>query len=143
MKDKMENKVKIAAVSEDGVTISQHFGRAPFYVIVTVEEGKIVSRQMRDKMGHAQFAGEPHAEEAHGADPRGHGFDAGAQSRHARMAAAIADCQVLLARGMGAGAYESMRQSGIRPIITDIASIDEAVQAYLAGRLVDHTEWLH
>jgi predicted Fe-Mo cluster-binding NifX family protein len=59
------------------------------------------------------------------------------------MAAAIADCQVLLARGMGAGAYESMRQSGIRPIITDIASIDEAVQAYLAGRLVDHTEWLH
>lgn len=135
--------MKIAAVSEDGVTISQHFGRAPFYVIVTVEDGKIVSRETRDKMGHAQFAAEPHAEEAHGADPRGHGFDAGAQSRHTRMAAVIADCQALLARGMGAGAYQSMEQAGIRPVITDIAEIDGAVQAYVEGRLVDHTELLH
>ncbi|MBC7261135.1 MAG: dinitrogenase iron-molybdenum cofactor biosynthesis protein [Chloroflexi bacterium] len=135
--------MKIAAVSEDGKTISQHFGRAPFYVVLTIEDNKIVGREIRDKMGHAQFAGEPHDEASHGTDPRGHGFDAGAQSRHARMAAAIADCQVLLARGMGAGAYESMRQAGIRPFITDIASIDEAVQAYLSGRLVDHTERLH
>ena len=135
--------MKIAAVSGDGITISQHFGRAPFYVVVTVEDGKIVSRERRDKMGHAQFAGEPHVEEAHGADPRGHGFGADAQSRHARMAAAIADCDVLLARGMGAGAYQSMEQAGIRPVVTDIANIDEAVQAYVEGRLVDHTEYLH
>ncbi len=135
--------MKIAAVSEDGVTISQHFGRAPFYVVVTVENGQIVGREMRDKMGHAQFAGEPHVEATHGLDPRGHGFDAGAQSRHARMAAAIADCQVLLARGMGAGAYQSMKQAGIRPVIADIANIDAAVQAYLEGRLLDHIERLH
>ena len=135
--------MKIAAVSEDGVTISQHFGRAPFYIVVTVEDGKIISREQRDKLGHAQFAGEPHAEEAHGADPRGHGFDPAAQSRHARMAAAIADCQVLLARGMGAGAYQGMEQAGIRPVVTDVTNIDEAVQAYIEGRLVDHTERLH
>jgi len=135
--------MKIAAVSEDGVTISQHFGRAPFYVVVTVENGQIVGRETRDKMGHAQFAGEPHTEAAHDADPRGHGFDAGAQSRHARMAAAIADCRVLLARGMGAGAYQNMEQAGIRPVVTDIPTIDEAVRAYVEGRLVDHTEKLH
>ena len=135
--------MKIAAVSEDGVTISQHFGHAPFYAVVTVEEGKIVSRETRDKMGHAQFAGEPHAEEAHGADPRGHGFDPAAQNRHARMAAAIADCQVLLARGMGAGAYQGMEQAGIRPVVTDIANIDAAVREYLAGTLADHVERLH
>jgi len=132
--------MKIAAVSEDGTTISQHFGRAPFYVVVTVENNVIVSQEKRDKMGHAHFAGEPHAE---GEDPRGHGFDPAAQSRHASMAAAIADCQVLLARGMGAGAYESMRQANIQPVVTEIAAIDEAVQAYLAGELVDHTEKLH
>lgn len=134
--------MKIAAVSEDGVTISQHFGRAPFYVIVTVEDGKIISHETRDKMGHAQFSGETHAE-AHGEDPRGHGFDPAAQNRHARMAAAIADCEVLLARGMGAGAYESMKQAHIRPVVTDVANIDEAVQAYLAGSLEDHVEKLH
>jgi len=135
--------MKIAAVSEDGVTISQHFGRAPFYVVVTVEDGKVVSREQRDKMGHAQFAGDPHAEEAHGADPRGHGFDASAQSRHVQMAAAIADCQILLARGMGAGAYQSMEQAGIRPVITDMGTIDDAIRAYLAGSLQDHVERLH
>ena len=132
--------MKIAAVSEDGRTISQHFGRAPFYIVVTVEDGKIVSREQRDKVGHAHFAGEPPAEEP---DPRGHGFDPAAQDRHTRMSAAIADCQALLARGMGAGAYESLKQAGIRPVITDIPTIDEAVQAYLAGRIVDHTERLH
>jgi predicted Fe-Mo cluster-binding NifX family protein len=134
--------MKIAAVSEDGVTISQHFGRAPFYVVVTVEDGKIVAREKRDKMGHNQFGGETH-EEAHGADPRGHGFDPAAQDRHARMVVAIADCEVLLVRGMGAGAYESMKQANIRPVVTDVANIDEAVQAYLAGSLKDHVEKLH
>ena len=134
--------MKIAAVSEDGLTISQHFGRAPFYVVVTVEDRKIVSHEKRDKMGHNEFSGETH-EEAHGEDPRGHGFDPAAQNRHARMTAAIADCEVLLARGMGAGAYESMKQANIRPVVTDVANIDEAVQAYIEGRLVDHTDRLH
>lgn len=134
--------MKIAAVSEDGVTISQHFGRAPIYVVVTVEDGKIVLHETRDKMGHAQFGGETH-DEAHGGDPRGHGFDLAAQNRHAQTAAAIMDCEVLLARGMGAGAYESMKQTNIRPVVTDISNIDQAVQAYIEGRLVDHTERLH
>lgn len=132
--------MKIAAVSDDGITISQHFGRAPFYIVVTVENNVIVSTEKRDKMGHAHFAGEAHHE---GENPRGHGFDQAAQSRHASMAAAIADCQVLLARGMGAGAYESMRQVGIQPVVTDIANISEAVQAYLNGTLVNHIEKLH
>jgi predicted Fe-Mo cluster-binding NifX family protein len=147
--------MKIAAVSEDGVTISQHFGRAPFYVVVTVEDGRIVSRETRDKMGHTQFAGETH-EESHGEDPRGHGFDPAAQSRHARMASAIADCDVLLARsalapalrfgasaGVGAGAYGSMKQAGIRPLVTGMTGIDDVVQACLAGILTDHVERLH
>ena len=134
--------MKIAAVSEDGVTISQHFGRAPFYVVVIVEDGRIIAHETRDKIGHAQFGGETHTE-AHGEDPRGHGFDPTAQNRHARMAAAIADCEVLLTRGMGAGAYESMKQANIRPIVTDVANIDDAVQAYLSGSLEDHVEKLH
>jgi predicted Fe-Mo cluster-binding NifX family protein len=60
-----------------------------------------------------------------------------------RMAATIADCEVLLCRGMGAGAYESMKQAGIRPIVTDIPNIDEAVQTYLKGEIVDRTDRLH
>lgn len=132
--------MKIAAVSDDGITISQHFGRAQFYVVVTVENGQIVGREVRDKLGHAHFASQPHEPEAPG---QPHGFSPAAQDRHARMAAAIRDCDVLLARGMGAGAYEGMRQAGIRPIVTDVPTIDEAVKALLEGCLVDHIERLH
>lgn len=134
--------MKIAAVSEDGVTISQHFGRAPFYVILTVENGIIIARETRSKMGHAQFSGESHAGEKV-EDPRGHGFDAAAQDRHARMAGSISDCEILLVRGMGAGAYYSMEQAGIRPIITDVVGIDDAALAAAQGSLTNHTERLH
>jgi predicted Fe-Mo cluster-binding NifX family protein len=134
--------MKIAAITDDEQSISQHFGRAPYYLVMTIEDGQIVQRERRDKLGHAHFANEPHAE-SQGADPRGHGFDPAAQNRHVQMAAAIADCDVLLCRGMGTGAYESMKQAGIRPIVTDIAGIDEAVQAYVDGRIVDRVDRLH
>jgi predicted Fe-Mo cluster-binding NifX family protein len=133
--------MKIAAITDDGKTISQHFGRAMHYLVVTVEDGQITDRELRDKMGHSHFANEPHHQgEVHGQQ---HGFDAAAQDRHARMAQSIADCQVLLCRGMGAGAYQSMQVQGIRPIVTDIADIEEAVKAYIDGRIIDHTEHLH
>lgn len=134
--------MKIAAVSDDGATISEHFGRAPLYVVVTVEDGRVVGRETREKLGHAQFSREG-GDGAREADPRGHGFDPAARDRHARMAAAIGDCEVLLARGMGAGAYDGLRSAGIRPLVTDVADINAAVEAYLAGDLHDHVEKLH
>ena len=59
------------------------------------------------------------------------------------MAEAIKDCQVLLARGMGNGAYQSMLQLDIKPIVTDIKNIDDAVQSVIKGSIIDHTEKLH
>jgi predicted Fe-Mo cluster-binding NifX family protein len=132
--------MKIAVITDDGKTISQHFGRAPYYLVVTIENGQIVNREMRDKLSHVHFANEPH-EEAKPGQP--HGFDPAAQNRHGQMAEAIADCQALLCGGMGRGAYESMRTRGIKPVVTEIASIDEAAQAYVEGRIVDRTDRLH
>ncbi|MCA1950780.1 MAG: hypothetical protein LDL24_09420 [Treponema sp.] len=139
--------MKIAFVTDDGKTISQHFGRARFYEVITVENGQVVGREQREKLGHAHFAGahdnhSQHRHEHHGHEA-GHGFDVASQDRHSRMAQAIADCQYLVAGGMGAGAYASLRQAGITPIVTDYSLIDEAVQAHMAGNLKDHTEYLH
>jgi predicted Fe-Mo cluster-binding NifX family protein len=132
--------MKIAVITDDERTISQHFGRASYYLVATVEDGQIVNRELRPKPGHAQFANEPHEADAPG---QPHGFGPAAQHRHGRMAETIADCEALLCRGMGQGAYQSMQERGIRPVITDIAAIDEAVLAYAAGHLVDHVERLH
>jgi transcriptional regulator with XRE-family HTH domain/predicted Fe-Mo cluster-binding NifX family protein len=137
---KKELSVKIAVITDDGKTISQHFGRAPYYLVLTIEEGKIVNREMRDKMGHNQFSSEPHTEEAHGVH---HGKDSAAHNKHASMAETIADCKALLCGGMGMGAYESMRRLNIQPVVTELSDIGAAAQAFIDGKLIDHTELLH
>jgi len=131
--------MKIAVISDNDTTISQHFGRAPYYVVVTVEDGEVVEKETRDKAGHHSFAGQ-HQEHEHG---ERHGFGAGAQSRHAAMAEAIADCQVLIAGGMGWGAYENLTSRGVETIVTDIKNIDEAVKLYLEGKLLNLRQRLH
>lgn len=131
--------MKIAAISDDGVNISQHFGRAPLYVVLTVEEGRIVSRESRPKAGHHSFAATEHPL----APGERHGYDAGSQVKHRSMAETISDCQVLLAGGMGWGAYESLKSYNIQPIVTDVANIDEAARLHLAGKLPNLMERLH
>jgi predicted Fe-Mo cluster-binding NifX family protein len=132
--------MKIAFATDDGKTISSHFGRASHYMVITIENGQSGQHEMRDKLGHNHFANEPHGE--HEAN-QPHGFDPASQDRHKRMIEAILDCEAMLCKGMGMGAYESLRAAKIRPIVTDISEIDQAVTAYIKGNIVDHVENLH
>jgi predicted Fe-Mo cluster-binding NifX family protein len=120
---------KIAVVSDDGKHLSMHFGKAKEYVVLTVEDGKVVDREVRDR---SALVNVPHE---HGQG--GHGHD------HGAMANAIADCQVLLTGGMGRPAYQSMKRAGLETIVTDIREIDQAVQAYLDGTIDNRLERLH
>jgi len=131
--------MKIAAITDDGKTISQHFGRAPYYLVLTVEGSQIVDCELRNKVGHTQL----HEEGRHKSTGERHGFGPKADNRHGRMAEAITDYEALLCRGMGMGAYESMKARNIRPVVTDIADIEEAAFAYINGQIVDHIEKLH
>jgi predicted Fe-Mo cluster-binding NifX family protein len=126
--------MRIAFASDDEQTISQHFGRARGYVVLTLENGRVEKRESRDKLGHADFGG-PH-QHHHGSDPE-------AKYQHGMMFAPITDCQVCVVGGMGAGAYENLESMGIRPIVTDIKSIDEAAQTFIEGRLKNHAERIH
>jgi predicted Fe-Mo cluster-binding NifX family protein len=131
--------LKIAAVSDDEVHISQHFGRAAYYVVLTVEEDKIVDSETRPKAGHRTFAAQGNPRLAPG---ERHGYDAGSQAKHKSMAETIADCEVIIAGGMGWGAYESLKGYGIRPIITDVGDIREAVLRCAKGDLPNLMERL-
>ena len=120
--------MKIAVVTDDKITISAHFGRAPFYQVFTVENGQIVGKETRTKAYH----GQPGEQEQHTH-----------QHEHGGMIGPISDCQVMLGRGMGNGAYNALTGAGILPIITDIPEIEAAVKAYLAGSMTNHLERLH
>jgi predicted Fe-Mo cluster-binding NifX family protein len=131
--------VKIAAITDDGQTLSRHFGRAQQYLVATVEEGRVLSTELRDKAGHHSF--NP-GDQLHGASGP-HGFDPASRDRHARMLATITDCQVLLAGGMGRGMYVALEQAGIRPVLTDVDDIRQAIRGLLDGRLVERPELAH
>ena len=129
--------MKIALATHEGKTISKHFGRAPYYLVVTIENGIEVARELRDKVNHTHFAGEPH-EEVGGR----HGFGAQEQNRHFQMADAISDCEVLICGGMGRGAQINLAERGIKTILTDVNAIDAALKAYVEGHLIDQSAQL-
>jgi predicted Fe-Mo cluster-binding NifX family protein len=133
--------MKIAVITDDGKTISRHFGRAPYYLVLTIEDQRVTQRELREKLGHRQFAAQNNAHEDH--DHTNRGLEPSSHNKHVNMAAAISDCQALICGGMGMGAYQSMQMLNIKPIITELEDIDEAVTAYLEGKLVDRTEMLH
>jgi predicted Fe-Mo cluster-binding NifX family protein len=127
--------MKIAIVSDDHQTISAHFGRAQFYEVFTIDGGKVTTRETLVRSNTQIVAiGEEHETER---EHHHHHHD------HNAMMTPISNCQVLLAGGMGMGAHLSLKEHGIQPIITDIREIQAAVDAYLAGTLVDHKERLH
>ena len=123
--------MKIAVVTDDQITISAHFGRAPYYQVFTIENGQIAGKETRSKAYHGQ-PGQPSEQETHTH-----------QHAHGGMIDPISDCQVMLGRGMGNGAFNALTGAGIQPIITDIAEIETAVKAYLAGSMTNHLERLH
>ncbi len=136
--------MKIAIVTLDGRTISQHFGRSPYYIIYTIENNEIVAQELR-KRGTGHFAPnqEHHHEENHD-HSQGHGVGAEADRKHATMAQEIADCDVLIAGGMGIGAYNSFTNAGLKVIMTDEVSASEATAKYLKGELANlHQQRTH
>jgi predicted Fe-Mo cluster-binding NifX family protein len=129
--------MKIAVVTDNQKTISAHFERAQFYLVFTVENDKITGQELRLKANDSHSAGrEPGISNLHFTDPH-------SVVTHTSMMGTIIDCDVLLARGMDRAAYASLQIRSIRPIITTIRDVQAAVDAYLAGDIIDHPERLH
>jgi len=123
--------MKVGIASDDQQSIAQHFGRTKGFVITELTEKKVISREYRENnfTNHNQSSKhEDHG--AHGA----HGHS------HVGIMAALKDCDVVIARGMGRRIYEDLRSANIEAIITDIPAVDEAIDAYLSGTLKDNPE---
>ena len=106
--------MKIAAVTDDAKSISAHFGRATKYAVITLEDGRITGYELREKVGHREFQQEGSHNHEHHDHAHGHGMGMHSAGKHRRMFEAIPDCQILLARGMGQGAYNGLQEIGER-----------------------------
>lgn len=117
---------KIAAVTEDGKTLSSHFGMAPAYRVYSVDNGRVVAEEERQKPHHSQHP-DHKSEQPHG---------------HDDMFAPIADCKVLLCGGMGTPAFQKARSAGLNVVMTG-GGIAEAVQAFIDDRVTSDLGRIH
>jgi uncharacterized protein len=118
--------MKIAVVTDDEKTISSHFGRANGFVILTVEDGKVIGRETRQRQNGCDGHGNEHP----------HDHEAGHAGRHCgELVKIIADCAIVLVCRMGGGMYRQLQAAEIRPVFTELTDIDEAVRSLLEGTL--------
>ena len=115
--------MKLAFATQDGQTISAHFGQAPYYKVIHVESGEVVSQEVRAKAHHDNGHGPGHS--------------------HADMFASIADCQVLVVGGMGTPAHQAALAHGLHVIATGQHDIAATLQAYLNGTLQENPLLIH
>ncbi len=121
--------LKIAVITDDGERISAHFGRARYYKVFTVDDGRIVAEEMIPRQGVHTHAHEHHHHHGH-------------HHHHQTMLQPIAECQVLIAGGMGEPAYQAAQANGLEVVLTG-GPIRSAVEAYLRGELTSDLRRLH
>jgi predicted Fe-Mo cluster-binding NifX family protein len=118
--------MKVAIASDNGITISSHFGRTLGFEIFEIENGVIVNQLFRknDFTGHAR-----------GMEGAGHHAD-----HHGPILEALKDCNVVIAHGMGRRIYDDLQRAGIETFIVEENDTKQAIQLYMENKLQDHPE---
>lgn len=144
---------RIAFPTDDGETISAHLGRASLFLVAEYEGDGEARFERRAKPQHGQHqhaapAGavqlhaEPHEHhDEHHDEHEHHGPDA--HTGHGGVLAPIADCQTLIAGGMGQPAYEGAQRLGLTIVLTGEKRISAALAAYRAGALASDLRRVH
>lgn len=111
--------MKIAVATADGVSVSQHFGQSRGFIVFTVENGEILSHELKG------VAITPHNE----------GICSGHAKEDSNLATMLEGCEVLLCGGIGGGAAQAVQQLGIKPMaLAGVSSAEEAVTMFCDGR---------
>ena len=100
--------MKIAVTYENG-QIFQHFGHTPAFKVYDVQDGKVVASEVVSTHGS------------------GHGALAGVLS--------VLKADILICGGIGGGAQMALANAGIKLYGGVAGAADQAVEAYLAGKL--------
>lgn len=118
--------MKIAVPTNDGLTISPHFGRSAGFLVFEVQDGAIKACETRPNQGcHSHEQGSC-----------SHGAADAAQHGHSHLSAALSGCEAVICAGMGGKAAEALRSAGISKIaITEPGPAEAAVMAFVAGEL--------
>ncbi len=131
--------IKIAIPTDDGVTISRHFGQARAFLIVTLDDGEIVAQELRelpDAGGHDHH----HHHHDHNHD---HHHGMGGNPAHMAKFEYVRDCQFLIGGGMGAPAVNRLNAMGIQVALTDHKQIADLLEEVKTGQVKHNPKRVH
>ncbi|MGA9406860.1 MAG: NifB/NifX family molybdenum-iron cluster-binding protein [Bacteroidota bacterium] len=126
---------RVAIATDDGTTVSSHFGHARFYEVLNFSDGKVTKRERREKAGHHSFG----TAESELGDHNGGAHE----ERHQTMVSPVLDCQAVIVRGMGQGAVEHLCRSNLLPVLTELHMIDEVIQAVATDSMDNDPQRIH
>ena len=117
--------MKIAVASEDGVSISHHFGRSRCFLVFDVQNKQIVGQSIARTLLRPMHAANAKK-----------GSRMTSIMATGRLSSALRDCEAVLCYGMGWRAAEDLKQNGIQAfVVQGDATPEQAVREYLAGNL--------
>ena len=121
--------MKIAVPTNDGVTMSRHFGRSASFLVFDVQGNSIKSCETRANDGQCSHG----PQQSHGEE-----CQSGAHS-HAGVVSVVANCELVICSGIGDGARQALEAGGIKVMLIgpDAGPAERTVAAYLAGTLVE------
>jgi predicted Fe-Mo cluster-binding NifX family protein len=112
------NTTKIAIPSDDRQTIAPHFGRTAGFLVFDYDGSVFTS-------AYRALSDQP-AEGCCGSE---------GVSRHERIVAAIRDCDVVIAGGMGGGMMSALYEAGIEVAISTVEDARKAAEMLVADIL--------
>ena len=114
----MSPRILIPVDSSDGKRVAPHFGRAPYFAVIDLNDDSI-------KLNH-----EVHANTGTHQGGKGHAHDN----------VLSYNPQVVIVSGMGPRGIRSFQDSGVAVLKADNVSTDRVLESYIAGLLTELTE---
>lgn len=121
--------MRIAVASDDGVDVAAHTGRCRGFVIFDTSGQEAMRAEYRsnDFTAHAQG-------KCTGAEGQTH-----VHHTHGPLLEALADCRVLVTRGLGPRLVADLAARGIEAYVCEAAQAAEAARQFAQGRLAKAT----
>jgi len=116
--------MKLAFPTRDDQTIIGHFGNMDALIVIDIDDESETARERRD------MSGMPACDDGH-------------HDRPVFVVDTIKDCDVLIASGIGSPLVQKANAADVEVILTNVRSIDEARDMYIAGTLEHTPELAH
>lgn len=128
--------MKTAIPANDGVNISAHFGRSQGFIIFETSDNKIIGEEYRKNSVTGHATGQHHE----------HGHDHGSREHpvhsHSGILEILADCEIIIAGGMGQRLFNDLQAAGKKVYITREVNARKAMDLQLGNDLDSHTDTL-